>query len=77
VKLIAARINETLIVTSPSPSFPIDRAMTCIGKHRLIIQHFDKTHFDQCPEIVRTDRRQFCPVGFDIAEHPAKMDSPT
>jgi hypothetical protein len=42
----------------PSPSVPIDRAVAFIGKHWLIVSHFDKAHFGQGPEIVRTDGRQ-------------------
>jgi hypothetical protein len=50
--------------------------MTFIGKHGLVIPHFNEAHFNQCPEIVWTDRRKFCPLVFDIAEHPAKMYRP-
>jgi hypothetical protein len=42
--------------------------MIFVGEHGLIIPRFDEAHFDQCPEIVRTDRRQFCPVAFDITQ---------
>ncbi len=57
-------------------SIPIERAVTCISKHRFIIAHFDEAHFDQGPEIIGADRRQFCPIGFEIQQHPAKMDRP-
>jgi hypothetical protein len=48
--------------------------MAFIGKHWLIVPHFDKAHFDQRREIVRIDGRQLHPLGFDIAQHPTKMD---
>ena len=60
----------------PSPSAPIECAMALIGKHGLVILHFNEAHFGQCPEIVRADRRQFCSLGFDIAQYPAGDGSP-
>jgi len=50
--------------------------MTFIGKLGNVVPHLDEAHFGQGPEIVRTDRRKFCSLGFDIAQHPAKMDRP-
>jgi hypothetical protein len=39
------------------------------------ISHFDEAHFDQGPNVVRTNGRQFCPFAYDIAQHPAEVDS--
>jgi hypothetical protein len=53
-----------------------ERAMTLSGKLGDVILHLNEAHFDQGLEIVRTDRRQIRPPGFDIAQYPAKMDRP-
>jgi hypothetical protein len=57
-----------------SPSVPIERTFTFVGEHGNLIAHFDESHFDQCPEIVRTDRHKFGSLAFDITQHPAEMD---
>jgi hypothetical protein len=36
--------------------------------------HLNLAHFNQGPQLARTDRQQICPPGFDIAQRPAKMD---
>jgi hypothetical protein len=48
--------------------------MTFIGKVGEIVVHLNEAHFNQCPEIVRADRRQFCPPALDVAQYPAEMD---
>jgi hypothetical protein len=48
--------------------------MTFIGKLGNVVLHCDKAHFDQCPDIVRTDGGKICSLGFDIAQQPTKMD---
>jgi hypothetical protein len=62
------------LVISPSPSAPIERTFTLVGEQGDLIAQIDKSHFDQCPEIVRTDRHKFCALAFDIAQYPAEMD---
>jgi len=50
------------------------RAFTVVGEHGDLIAHFDESHIDQCSDIVRTDQHKFGSLGFDIAQHPSKMD---
>jgi hypothetical protein len=57
-----------------SLSVPIDRAMTLIGKLGDIIPHLDESKFNQRHQIALTDGRQFCPLGFDIAQCPPETD---
>jgi hypothetical protein len=61
-------------ITSPSSSALIERALAFVGEQGDLVSHFDKSHFDQCTEIVRTDRRQFGSLAFDIAQDPAQMN---
>jgi uncharacterized protein YodC (DUF2158 family) len=61
-------------VISPSPSAPIERPFTFIGEQRDLITNLDEANFNQSLKIVRTHGRQFCALGFDVAQHPAKMD---
>jgi hypothetical protein len=65
------RADQNSHLISPSPSAPIERTLTFVGKHGDLIAHFDESHFDQGPEIVRADRHKFGPLAFDIAQHPA------
>ena len=61
-------------IISPSPSVSIQCAITFIGEYRCTITHFDEAQLNQRRQIIRTDRRQFCSLGFDIAQRPAKTD---
>src|SRR2546421_12811303 len=48
--------------------------MTLVGKLGNFTLHLNEAHFNQRPQIVRTDRREIRPPGFDIAQRAAKMD---
>jgi hypothetical protein len=79
--MVGAALSLCKLSTTPwkrlitkRPSVPIERAMTFIGKVGEIVVHLNEAHFNQCPEIVRADRRQFCPPALDVAQYPAEVD---
>ena len=51
----------------------IERTLTFVGEYGDFIPYLDEAHFNQRPKIIQIDRRQFCPLAFDITQHPAKM----
>jgi hypothetical protein len=57
-----------------SPLVPIERTFAFVGEYGNLVVHFDKTHFNQRSNIVRTNRLQFGALGFDIAQDPAETD---
>jgi hypothetical protein len=52
----------------------IDSPIAGAGEHRDIISHFNETHFDQGPEIIRVDGRQLRSLAPDIAQYPTEVD---
>jgi hypothetical protein len=71
---IASSSRSLAGLICPSPSVPIERAFTFVGEQRDLVPHLNEVHFNQGLKIVRTDRRQFCARGFDVAQNPAKVD---
>jgi hypothetical protein len=57
-------------------SAPIECPFTFVGDQGDLIPHLDEAHSNQGLKIVGTHGRQFRPFGFDVAQHPAKMDRP-
>ena len=57
-------------------SAPIECPFTFVGDQGSLIPHLDEAHSNQGLKIVGTHGRQFRPLGFDVAQHPAKMDRP-
>ena len=52
----------------------IQRTITFMGEYRGAIAHFDEAKLNQRRQIIRAERRQFCSLGFDISQRPAKAD---
>jgi hypothetical protein len=72
VAMVHVRVRSFLLTRNFGLS--IECPMTRVGKHGLLILHLDEAHFDQGPEIVRTDRHKFGSPAFDVTQHPAEMD---
>jgi hypothetical protein len=70
--VIKAELISSSIFTSLG--FSIEYAMTFVGEHRDIIPHLHQAHFGQDPQIIEADRRKFCSLGFDVAEHPTEVN---
>jgi hypothetical protein len=46
--------------------------MTRVGQHGFFVLDLDEAHFDQGPEIIRTDRQELGSLAFDVTQRPTE-----